>query len=78
MGATEQSRAQVMVGYTNIRPRPKEGGKENPIGSMFVTNHVLSGVVIGRLLERHPVVASSWSASAPTGHWTWFRIGGAT
>jgi hypothetical protein len=24
---------------------------------MFVTNHVLSGVVIGRLLERHPVVA---------------------
>jgi len=24
---------------------------------MFVTNHVLSGVVIGRLLERHPVAA---------------------
>jgi hypothetical protein len=24
---------------------------------MFVTNHVLSGVVIGRLLERHPVTA---------------------
>ncbi len=24
---------------------------------MFVTNHVLSGVVIGRLLERHPVSA---------------------
>ena len=24
---------------------------------MFVTNHVLSGVVIGRLLKRHPVSA---------------------
>ncbi len=24
---------------------------------MFVTNHVLSGVVIGRVLERHPVAA---------------------
>ena len=24
---------------------------------MFVTNHVLSGVVIGRLLERHPMTA---------------------
>jgi hypothetical protein len=24
---------------------------------MFVTNHVLSGVVVGRLLERHPVAA---------------------
>ncbi len=24
---------------------------------MFVTNHVLSGVVIGRLLERHPITA---------------------
>ena len=24
---------------------------------MFVTNHVLTGVVIGRLLERHPVTA---------------------
>jgi len=24
---------------------------------MFVTNHVLSGVVIGRLLERHPLAA---------------------
>jgi hypothetical protein len=24
---------------------------------MFVTNHVLSGVLIGRLLERHPVTA---------------------
>ena len=24
---------------------------------MFVTNHVLSGVVIGRLLRRHPVTA---------------------
>jgi hypothetical protein len=24
---------------------------------MFVTNHVLSGIVIGRLLERHPVSA---------------------
>ena len=24
---------------------------------MFVTNHVLSGVVIGRVLERHPITA---------------------
>jgi hypothetical protein len=24
---------------------------------MFVTNHVLSGVVIGRILERHPITA---------------------
>ena len=51
-------------GQEGWTPRPAaRGARRARLGrggvnaTMFVTNHVLSGVVVGRLLERHPVAA---------------------
>ena len=41
---------------------------------MFVTNHVLSGVVIGRLLERRPVAAFVVGVGRIS-CWTWCLTG---